>query len=336
MRKIWESDPWYNLLRIYVDFATQRSYRRISSTGSLPTDGAVIISPNHTNTLLDALVVLQSRKEPTVFGARADIFKKPAVDRILRFLRILPMVRSRDGIREVLHNRESFEEVEDTLEHRIPFCIFSEGRHRPMHSLLPLQKGVARLAFASAEKQQTYIVPAGIDYSDFFHYRGTCDLKYGEPIDINRFLAERSGQTPAQVYSALLEELSARMKKLILYIPDDEHYEETWQAIQQQRRKKRPWKWPLAILTLPFFLLSALLTLPMWGTAEYLCKKKIKDHAFWNTARCMARVVGGPIMLIIWSILFFILLPVPIAIGLLVYFLVSYDIFYDWLNLVRE
>ena len=91
MHKIWEKDRLYSFLRPYVDTCTKYSYNKAHVRGSLPEDGAVIIAPNHTSTLMDALVVLRSRKKPTVFGARADIFAKPLVARILRFLRILPL-----------------------------------------------------------------------------------------------------------------------------------------------------------------------------------------------------------------------------------------------------
>jgi 1-acyl-sn-glycerol-3-phosphate acyltransferase len=86
--------------------------------GAIPSEDAVLICPNHTNTLMDALVVLQSRHAPTVFGARADIFSQPAVAKILRFLKILPMVRRRDGIRNVLRNYETMDEVQEYLYNR--------------------------------------------------------------------------------------------------------------------------------------------------------------------------------------------------------------------------
>ena len=152
MYKIWEKDRLYSFLRPYVDVCTKYSYNKAHVRGSLPEDGAVIIAPNHTSTLMDALVVLRSRKKPTVFGARADIFAKPLVARILRFLRILPLARLRDGAKSVLQNLETFEVIDDVLDNGVPFCLFPEGRHRPMHSLLPIGKGIARIAFASAEK----------------------------------------------------------------------------------------------------------------------------------------------------------------------------------------
>ena len=163
MSKIWEKSIGYNLLRAFADPNTRASYNKAKVKGELPKDGAVILAPNHTSTLMDAMVVLRTRKEPTVFGARADIFKKPAIAAFLRYIRIVPMARIRDGAQSVLKNIETFAEVDEVLAHGVPFCIFPEGRHRPMHSLLPIGKGVARIAFASAAKRQTYVVPTGIE-----------------------------------------------------------------------------------------------------------------------------------------------------------------------------
>ena len=112
MAKIWERDRWYAFLRPYVDYCTKESFGRVKVKGSIPDDGAVLMAPNHTNTLMDALVVLQSRKERTVFGARADIFRKAG--KALRFLKILPMARQRDGLQTLRQSYGTFDEVEDT------------------------------------------------------------------------------------------------------------------------------------------------------------------------------------------------------------------------------
>ena len=153
--KIYESDVKYDILKPCVDWCTRRSYRKISVSGleNIPEDGAVLLSPNHTNTLMDALVVLQAGSDAKVFGARADMFNKPLIAKIMYFLRILPMVRQRDGLRNVLKNHETFETIVETLEHGVPFCLFPEGRHRPAHSLLPLGKGILHCCLECQEKK---------------------------------------------------------------------------------------------------------------------------------------------------------------------------------------
>ena len=327
MRNIWEKSLGYQALRAFADPNTRASYNKAHVKGELPKDGAVIIAPNHTSTLMDAMVVLRTRKEPTVFGARADIFKKPAIAKFLRYIRIVPMARIRDGAQSVLRNLETFAEVDEVLAHGVPFCIFPEGRHRPMHSLLPIGKGVARIAFASAAKRQTYVVPTGIENGSFFRYRYPNTVTFGDPIDVNAFLKAHEGCTENETFHAFRQELGKQISSLITYIPDDENYEAAWEAVKTKRKPRRL----LAALLSPLFLIAAVLCLPMWVTAEILCKRA-KDHAWNNTIRFVIRLFVTPLMLIFW------LLVMPgwwkLLVGVL--FLFSYSFFYDWLNLTAR
>lgn len=232
--KIYEHDILYNILKPFVDWCTKRSYRKIEVTGreNLPKDGAILLAPNHCNTLMDALVMLQADKNPTVFGARADMFNKPLVAKIMFFLRILPMVRQRDGLRNVLKNHETTETIVETLEHSVPFCMFPEGKHRPARSIQPLGKGFARAAVTANERfgkeKNIYIVPVGIEYGDYFRYRNTCLITYGKAINATEFINELGAENEAQILDPLRKELKERMSQLITYIPDDENLKNKW------------------------------------------------------------------------------------------------------------
>ena len=335
MAELWEKSFWYSFFRPYIDFCTRLSYTSLTVEGKFPDDGrALIIAPNHTNTLLDALVVMQHRRDTMAFGARADIFSKPAAARFLNYIKVVPIARKRDGIRAVAQNLEIMPVILDILHHGVPFCIFPEGRHRPMHSLLPIHKGVGRIALRNAADQPTCIVPVGIDYGDFFHYRSWCHIRIGEPIDMGEWMREHEGEHEAKSSAEIGELLSERLKSLILYIPDDENYERRLAQVRPPRRR-RWWEIPLAVLTSPFFILSAILSLPLWGTAEYICHRRLKDTAFRNSIRYLVRLAGTPIVFLLWAVVGFILLPHPVAFALLLYYCFSYSIFYDWLNLVR-
>ena len=87
--KIYEKDFFYDGLRPIVDWCTRNSYNKIEVRGkeNIPADGAVIIAPNHCNTLMDALVILQAFKDESVFGARADMFKSPFLAKAMFFFR---------------------------------------------------------------------------------------------------------------------------------------------------------------------------------------------------------------------------------------------------------
>ena len=232
--KIYQDDLGYTLLKPIVDWNLKNSYRKVEVKGeeNLPTDGPIILAPNHCNTLMDALVMLRAYNKPTVFGARADMFNNKMVAKIMYFLRILPMVRQRDGLRNVLKNVETQDIIVETLEHDVRFCIFPEGRHRAAKSLLPLGKGICRAALAAntkfGDKKPIYIVPVGIEYGDFFRYRSTSLVTYGKPINVTEFVKSVETDNEAQIIDHLKKELTTRMSEVFTFIKDDEKLNEKW------------------------------------------------------------------------------------------------------------
>lgn len=351
----WQHNPWYSFLRHYVDYTTRYSYRRCKVEGkeNIPSNAAVIVAPNHCNTLMDAMVVLRTFRGPIVFGARADIFENRTVAKILRFLRILPMVRRRDGIRKVLRNYDTMDQVVDVLSNGVPFCMFAEGAHRPKHSLMPLSKGIFRIALSADQaldgKKDVYIVPAGLEYGSYFRYRSWSRVRYGRPVNVSQFVREHPDLSDPEKYNALRELLAPAIRSQFVWFPDDEEYDARWNAFEERFNalrgckpseaglpKSRIGRVLLAVLTSPFFLVSAVITAPMWGIAEYLCHCKVRDRAFRNTVRFGVKLIVTILLGIIYGVLLFVFLPWWIALLGLLYFVVSYSIVYDWLNLVRK
>ena len=232
--KIYEKDRGYDFLKPIVDWCVKHSYRKVEVRGkeNIPTDGAVIITANHCNTLMDALIVLRAFENETVFGARADIFNKPLIAKIMYFIRILPMVRQRDGLRNVLKNHETQESIVETLENRVRFCMFPEGRHRPAHSLQTLGKGTFRAALAAnasfGERFPVYIVPAGIEYGDYFRYRSTSLITFGKPINVTEFVKVNPVENEVQHIEPLRKMLHESISQLITYINDDSRLNDKW------------------------------------------------------------------------------------------------------------
>lgn len=397
-RKIQDFDPLYSFLRHYVDFVLKLSYRTISYVGKerRPKDGAIIYAPNHTNALMDALVILASDHKAKVFVARADIFKNPTFAKILRFLKIMPIMRMRDGIDEVRKNNETIEKAVDVLRDRVPFCIFPEGTHQAKYSSLPLSKGIFRIAFQAEEMMPDtplYIVPVGLRYGNFFRFRSTIRVEFGEPINVGEFRREHAEQSEQEQMASMRAILDERMKRTIFYIPNDDDYDATYEicaaVVKQQVRhidrdangrrlrgleahfaankatlselarikEERPdvarrllqlgdeasamrhgkrislssvsIKYPLLsrllmtlfmIVTLPYNLAASVLTLPINALAEFLFTK-LKDPAFRNSVRYLLNLVLWPLLMIIYSIVAYVVLPwqwaLPITIALL-------------------
>lgn len=229
-KKIQDYNWLYSFLRYYTDIVLKLSYRTIKYVGRerIPQDGAVIYAPNHTNALMDAMVILALDRKPKVFVARADIFRNPKLAKILTFLKIMPIMRMRDGIDEVRKNNETIEKAVDVLRDRVPFCIFPEGTHQAKYSSLPLSKGIFRIALQAQElmpDMPLYIVPVGLRYGNFFRFRSTARVAIGTPINVGEFVEQHKDLTPAEQLNTMKESLDERMKKAIFYIPNDENYD---------------------------------------------------------------------------------------------------------------
>lgn len=228
-KKLQDSDWRYNILHCCVSLTTKASYRSIKYIGleRIPKDGAVIFAPNHTGTLMDALVVVAMNNSPKVFIARADIFRNPKLAKLFHLFKMMPIMRMRDGIEEVKKNNKTIEIAADVLKDKVPLCIFPEGTHQTKYSMLPLSKGIFRIALQAKEllgDTPLYIVPMGIRYGNFFRFRSKVSLQVGNPINVGEFLSEHVEKTPQEQMNLMRRCLDERMKETILYIPNDEEY----------------------------------------------------------------------------------------------------------------
>ena len=411
-RKIQDNDHLYNFLQYYVDLAIKLSYRNVRYVGreKIPQDGAVIYAPNHTNALMDALVILAMDRKPKVFVARADIFKIPILAKIFHFLKIMPIMRMRDGIDEVKKNTEIIEKSVDVLKDKVPFCIFPEGTHQAKYSSLPLSKGIFRIAFQAQElmpDMPLYIVPVGLRYGSFFRFRSTVRVQIGEPINVGEYIAAHPEATPQEQMNSLKELLAERMQKTIFYIPNDEDYDASYdicaavvkyrtkgigvdesgkplrgldayfaannKTIEQIARLKSEnpdvaerllslgkeaseirkshnislssitLKYPLLsrvlkslvmLVKLPYNLAATILTLPIKLLCNFLFTK-LKDYAFRNSIRYLVNLVVWPILMIIYTIISFSLLPWPWALLVTALILPSPIVAHETYRLVR-
>ena len=274
--KIWEEYPFYRPGRFHVNNSTRTCFSSIKYEGleNIPKEGAVLLASNHCATLMDPLLILSAVSPRLIgFGSRVDLFAKPKVAAFLHWIRMVPFARERDGLREVARNWEFFEEIIDCIGHDVPFCLFPEGRHRPERGMLPVKKGVFRLARLAVERlpdKKVYVVPVGLDYEYFFRGYGRVTVRFGEPIDANARFA-RTDVTEAQLNQELCEELQNRILALLGRPPEHSH-------------KGLGWRIPLAVLSLPLFAVCAVGGLPIW-LPHLLIMRKIKDKARSHTVR---------------------------------------------------
>ena len=243
-KKIQDPDFWYSVLLPYVNWHTRIAYRRFEVHGkeNVPKDKALVFGVNHSNTLMDALVLLSADNIRKVFIARGDIFKNPAVAKILNFLRILPIFRIRNGVAAVRQNDDSLNKAIDVIHDHVDLYLFPEGTHRTKHSLMRMGKGLFHIA-VDANKQfgdqsPVYIIPTAIEYGDYFRFRSTAMIHFGEPINVTEFFKNTTEENEAANINILKDRLHEEISKLFTYIPDDEDYDAIWEIVKMKNEKR--------------------------------------------------------------------------------------------------
>lgn len=228
-KKVFQNSLRYFTLKVYTWLFFRVYYRSIRIVGNYKNvKGHIIYAINHQNTAMDGLALHFARPGIMVFLARADIFKNKTAARLLSIMKILPIYRIRDGFDSLQQNSEIFDQVIETVINHVPVAILPEGSHEGKHILRPFKKGFARIAFAIAQNEKisdnVAIVPVGVDYSDYYHFRSKLSITFGNPVFVNDFIhiyehnqAKGINELTRQVYKNLTE--------IIVCFGNDENYE---------------------------------------------------------------------------------------------------------------
>jgi 1-acyl-sn-glycerol-3-phosphate acyltransferase len=224
-------DLFYQMLKNYVDlWHNYIFYRKVLAYGREHLDFSVptIFAPNHQNALMDAMAVIGTLDRQLVFLARADIFRKKFVARILYTLKMLPVYRFRDGFENLKQNDDTFRDTLRVMENRNGVVILPEGTHATFRKLRQLKKGICRIAFQTAEasgfSKEINIVPVGLDYSHYWRFRQVLTVVYGHAIHVSEYY-DSYRENPNRAIVELRDRLSSEMKKVMVHIDDEQDYD---------------------------------------------------------------------------------------------------------------
>ena len=219
----------YFLLRPYSDFIFKIFFRTKSyNLKNVPREEILIYAVNHQNTLMDALAILATIKHQPVFMARADIFNKKTISKILTFFKILPIYRIRDGKENLRNNDSIFLKTIDVLKNKNGLVILPEGSHLGIRRLRTLKKGISRIALQAEEsndfKLNIKIIPVGLDYSNYINFRSKLFVYFGEAINVSDYY-DAYKENPPRGMNLLRERIETELKKYMIHIESDEYYD---------------------------------------------------------------------------------------------------------------
>ena len=224
----------YNFLYPHVAFFTRRFYKEFKVIGfdKIPRDRSIILAPNHQNAFMDAIVLLipAGWKWQLSYLVRASIFQSKPARKFFNNINMLPVYRKDvDGTASLEKNDEIFDNCVYLLSNHKPLVLYPEATHNLKRKLIPLKKGITRIAFAAEEKNNyelsILIFPVGIYYTNPRNFNERVLIQVADPITLSDY-RELYSTNPAKAQLQIKFELEKRLREIMIDIKNDQYYDE--------------------------------------------------------------------------------------------------------------
>ena len=235
-RNIGKHSYTWDILMPYYRFALRDIFFKecvITGRENIPPSGTpVFVIANHQNSVNDALLIVSMFKDfrQPVSLARGDFFKNDIVAKILRFWRVMPTYRAKDGrTSDIKKNMETFEIASGILKNGGVIVMFPEAMHQQRRILGSFKKGVPRICFGAEEvadfQLNLQILPVNLHYSKVQKFREKALIEIGKPFGISELL-ETYKNNPNEAYLQFNNKARTIFKTMVLDIEDADYYEE--------------------------------------------------------------------------------------------------------------
>lgn len=211
---------------------------KIEGAENVPKNTPLIVTPNHQNAFLDALLVGAFIPIPLHYLTRQDVFNRWSGP-FLRLINMMPIYRIRDGYSNLSRNDTVFEGCRNLFMQNGSVLIFAEGNHGRHHFLRPLTKGAARLALQSQDilENDMMVLPVGLNYFNHQVANSTVIIKFGKPIPVDEYV--QGYQTNhAKGLIEMRDAISSGMKDVLVIPEKTAEYDVQTQAIFQEKHEE--------------------------------------------------------------------------------------------------
>lgn len=208
---------------------------QVRNLNNLPTDRPVLLTSNHPNSFMDAIVLSVLVKQKLNSLVRSDVFNTPLKRWFLAQIGLTPIYRLQEGKDQLYKNAETFDKCYEILRANKTILVFSEGICIQERRLRKLKKGTARIALGAEESRDfklgLVVVPVGINYSKPKNFRSDVFVNFGEAFEMTEFI-DVYKHDKVKGINSFTKFLQEKMTQLLVVIEDKandtfvEHVEE--------------------------------------------------------------------------------------------------------------
>lgn len=259
----------------------------------LKAKGPLLLASNHPNSFLDGIILTILFQQNIYTLARGDAFRNKKHERLLRWLHLLPVYRTSEGVENLEHNYTTFAACQQAFAERAIVLIFSEGRCINEWHLRPLKKGTARLAVSSWQKGiDLTVVPMAFNYNQFRNFGKNVFINFGESLNKTTVLQHMSD---GKLFSSFNELLQQQLEQLVYEIDADDIQKQKEMLYVHQPVVKK------ILLAIPAFA-GWIAHAPLFYTGKTITKKYF-DNDHFDSALASMLFLAYPLYLLLICII---------------------------------
>jgi len=182
----------YRLLRVAFRLAMRIFFSRIEVEGleNVPESGPLLLVPNHTNALVDGLIVAGCLERPVTLTAKSTLVSYPLLPVLMRAVNVITFQRREDVGQgaDPSANASALDEARARLAAGAAICLFPEGSSHSEPKLRPFRTGAARIALDYLEQYGDAgglrIVPVGLHFERKHNFRSRSWIGFGAALSV--------------------------------------------------------------------------------------------------------------------------------------------------------
>jgi glycerol-3-phosphate O-acyltransferase/dihydroxyacetone phosphate acyltransferase len=181
----------------------------------LPADGPVVLVANHTNGLVDGLLLMAALRRYPRFLGKSTLFAIPPLWPFLKLAGVISVYRSMDaGTGD--HNVSALATSHALLRDGGMVAVFPEGISHDEVTLQPLRTGAARIALeaaADARAEDLVTVAVGLVYDAKARFRSRALVRVGQPVKVAQW-ADAYRRDERATVRAVTEDVAAQLERV--------------------------------------------------------------------------------------------------------------------------